>query len=207
MNDRRASSISTSSLAADDAALVEALRNGDDGAAEQFVRTHAGRMRAVARRMTGNDAEADDVVQDAFLSAFRAIDGFKGGSQLGTWLHRITVNAALMKLRSRRSRPEGFLEELLPRFSEQGYLTRSAGDWSRTADELAQREETRQTVLRLINELPAIYRDVILLRDIEELDTAETASMLGIGEGAVKTRLHRARLALRGLLELELDLT
>jgi RNA polymerase sigma-70 factor (ECF subfamily) len=186
----------------DERSLVERLRAGDEQAAEVFVRTFAGRMRAVARRlMGGNEAEADDVVQDAFLSAFRAIERFKGDSQLGTWLHRITVNAALMKLRTRRSRPEQHLEDLMPKFSDQGYLAKPVNDWSETADRVAEREETRQTVLRLINELPATYRDVILLRDIEELDTAETARMLEISEGAVKTRLHRARLALRELLE------
>src|SRR5262249_37886439 len=103
----------------DDAALLPGLRAGDESASEALVRRHAGRLLAGARRCLTGEADAADAVQDAFLSAFRALDSFREGASLGTWLHRIVVNACLSKLRSRRRRPETSLE-LLPAFDESG---------------------------------------------------------------------------------------
>ncbi len=185
-----------------DAALVERLRRGDGRAFEELLRAHTGRLLAVARRLVGNEEDARDVVQDAFLSAFRSIDRFDGHSGLGTWLHRIAVNGALTKLRSRRRRPERPIEDLLPTFLEDGHAARPARDWPEPFVAL-QREETRAAVRRHIQELPDDYRTVLVLRDIEGLDTDETARLLGLTPGAVKTRLHRARQALRTLLEPE----
>ncbi len=181
-------------------ALVERLRRGEDTAFEELLRTHSGRLLAVARRLLGNEEDARDAVQDAFLSAFRNIDRFDGQSALGTWLHRIAVNAALTRLRSRRRHPEKPIEELLPTFLEDGHQARPPRDWPDPSAAL-QRGETRDAVRRHIQELPEDYRTVLLLRDIEEMDTEETARLLGLTQGAVKTRLHRARQALRALLE------
>jgi RNA polymerase sigma-70 factor (ECF subfamily) len=185
-----------------EAALVERLRRGDGAAFEQLLRAHTGRLLAVARRLLGNEEDARDAVQDAFLSAFRSIDRFDGQAALGTWLHRIAVNAALTRLRSRRRHPEKPIEELLPTFLEDGHQARPPRDWPDPSAAL-QRHETRESVRRHIDELPEEYRTVLLLRDIEGLDTDETARMLGLTPGAVKTRLHRARQALRALLEPE----
>ena len=193
--------MATPLLPPDETKLLERLRKGEDGAFEELVRTHGGRMLSVAKRMLRNEADAADAVQDAFLSAFRAIDRFEGGSRLGTWLHRIVVNAALMKLRTRRRKPEEPLDDLLPKFRDDGHLERPAQAWNQPADQALASEETRKLVLDRIAELPETYRTILLLRDVEDLDTEETAKALEISPGAVKTRLHRAHLALRELLD------
>lgn len=185
----------------DDEVLVERLRAGEEGAYEELVRAHGGRMLAVARRFLPSEEDARDAVQDAFLSAFRSIDRFEGQARLSTWLHRIVVNASLMKLRTRRRKPEQSIEDLLPGFLEDGHLARPPSPWRAADLDGAERADLRDLILRSIRSLPETYRNVLLLRDIEDLDTEETAEMLGISAGAVKTRLHRARQALRELLE------
>ena len=182
-------------------ALLAALRAGDDRAYERLVREHGGRMLAVARRILRNDEEARDALQEAFLLAFRGLPRFAGQSRLATWLHRIVVNAALMKLRSRRAHPEESIEPLLPTFLEDGHSTATYGEWPESAERLLERAEVRRRVRASIDRLPATYRTVLLLRDIEELDTGEVATALGISPNAVKIRLHRARQALRELLD------
>lgn len=185
----------------DQSQLVEALRRGDDAAYEQVVNEYAGRLLAVARRMLRNEDEAQDAVQEAFLSAFRSIDRFKEESRLSTWLHRILVNAALMRIRARKRRPTRSMEELLPKFDERGHVRHAAGSWSAPPDRGSLDEETRAAVYDAMAELPEDYRNVLLLRDIEELSTREAAEVLATTEGAVKIRLHRARQALRELLD------
>ena len=184
--------------------LVERLRAGDDEAYEHLVREHTGRMLAVARRILANDDDAGDAVQDAFLSAFKSLDRFEGGSKLSTWLHRITVNAALMKLRTKRRKPERQIDDLLPTFDAGGHVSRSMARWQAPSEADLDASETRQMVQKKIDELPEDYRIVLILRDIEGLDTQQTATYLEISPAAVKTRLHRARQALRTLLEGEL---
>jgi RNA polymerase sigma-70 factor (ECF subfamily) len=184
----------------DETELLERLRAGDEAAFEYLVRTQAGRLLAVARRILGSDEEARDAVQDAFLRAFRGLEGFEGGSRLSTWLHRIAVNAALMKLRTRRRKPEESLEPLLPAFRDDGHHREQFASWAEPVDQSLERAETRALVRRMIDELPESYRTVLLLRDIEGLDTGEAAAALGLTPNAVKIRLHRARQALRTLL-------
>jgi RNA polymerase sigma-70 factor (ECF subfamily) len=186
-----------------DASLLARLRCGEEDACEELVRTHGGRLLAVARRMLRNEEDAKDAMQQAFLSAFRALPGFNGQSQISTWLHRIVVNTALMKLRSRSRRPEESIEELLPRFQEDGHHAETWSDWGVSADRLLQQRETRERVRVAIDQLPESYRTVLLLRDIEEIDTARTAELLGLTANAVKIKLHRARQALARLLESE----
>ena len=185
----------------DEAVLVAALRRKDQGACEAFVRRFGGRMLAAARRFLDSDQDCADAVQDAFLSALQAIDKFEGNSQLATWLHRIVVNACLMHLRSRSRRPEVPLEGLLPTFDASGHHARSVQRWRPTPDEEFEIDENRKLVRRYIDMLPDDYRSVVLLRDIEEFTTQEAADALQTTAGAVKTRLHRARQALRTLLE------
>ncbi len=187
----------------DERALLEALRAGHEWAYETMVRQFGGRLLAVARRLTNNDEDARDVVQSAYLSAFRALNDFEGTSQLSTWLHRIVVNTALMKLRSRRRKPEQSIEALLPAFKADGHHIEQFSDWSVPADRLIEREQTRRTVRACIQQLPENYREVLVLRDIEELSTQEVAEMLSMTQTAVKVRLHRARQALSTLLRKE----
>ncbi len=186
--------------ALDEPALVARLRAGEDAAFEQLVRDFGGRMLAVARRYLPEE-DARDAVQDAFVSVTRAIDKFEGSSRLSTWLHRIVVNAALMRIRSRKRRPEESIEELLPRFLEDGHQEHPATLWRQSVQQSLERQEVRQLVHDKIQELPDSYRTVLLLRDVEELDTQETAEALGISTTNVKVRLHRARQALRTLLD------
>ncbi len=188
----------------DEAELIGRLRGGEAAAYEALVRDYGGRMLAVARRILIDEDHARDAVQEAFLSAFKSIGGFEGGSRLGTWLHRIVTNAALMKLRARGRKPETQLDDLLPTFYEDGHRQNAVAAWNAPADVLAQRAETRQIVRRSIDRLPDDYRTVLMLRDMDQLDTEETAELLGVNRGVVKTRLHRARQALRTLLEKEL---
>ena len=191
---------STDKDPAANATLVARLRAGEEAAFELMVRAHASRMLSVARRFFSSEEDALDVVQEAFLAAFRHVEGFQEGSLLSTWLHRITVNAALMRLRSSRRRPEEPIDELLPQFDDRGLSTHLPREWTGHAHELLEREEDRKFVRASIHKLPESYRLVLLLRDIDEWDTHETADLLGLTTGAVKVRLHRARLALRNLL-------
>ena len=154
----------------------------------------------VARRIVRNDEDARDVVQEAFLSAFRNINRFAGDSRLSTWLHRIVINTALMKLRTRRRKPEESLEPLLPAFLGDGHHGEKFTAWSERADQALSRKETQAAIRQHIDELPESFRTVLLLRDIEGLSTEETARLLETTPNAVKIRLHRARQALRTLL-------
>jgi RNA polymerase sigma-70 factor (ECF subfamily) len=180
---------------------VARLRAGDEAAYDALVREYGSRLLAVARRMLGSEEDAADAVQDAFVSAFAAIDRFRGGSSLYTWLHRIVVNACLMRLRSRGRRSEVSLDALLPTFDENGSRTRPCAAWCDSALERLESAEIRAAVRKSIDQLPEDYRAIVLLRDIEELDTEQTAERLGMSRVNVKTRLHRARQALRTIVE------
>lgn len=180
--------------------LIERLRRQEPGACEELVRTQTGRLLSVARRMLRNEDDARDAVQDGFMSAFRALATFNGECKLSTWLHRIVVNAALMKIRTRSRRPEEAIEDLLPHYLEDGHHAEPTSHWT-NATELIEQRETRERVRAAIDRLPDGYRVVLLLRDIEELDTAETAAALNLTPNTVKIRLHRARQALAKLLE------
>jgi RNA polymerase sigma-70 factor (ECF subfamily) len=180
-------------------ALVARLQAGDDAAYDELVRKHAARMLAVARRLLGESEDAHDAVQEAFASAFRSIGSFHGDARLSTWLHRIVVNAALMKLRTRRRKPEQPLDDLLPKFEPDGHRQGADEPWQ-PAQRL-ESQEVRKLVRDAIDRLPETHRTILVLRDIEELDTEEVAAQLGVNTGIVKTRLHRARQALRTLLD------
>lgn len=178
------------------------MLRGEEAAFEELVRTYGGRLLAVTRRYLLSEDDARDAVQDAFLSVFRSLDQFEGQSRLSTWLHRIAVNAALMKLRTRRRKPEQPIEELLPGFLEDGHFAQQTSEWRNSElEDVAERKELAELVRSNIDRLPEGYRNVLMLRDIEEFNTQETAEAMGISVNAVKTRLHRARLALRELLE------
>lgn len=182
------------------AELVTQLRAGNDAAYERLVRETTPMLLAVARRFLRREEDAQDAVQEAFVSAFKSLERFDGRSKLSTWLHRITVNNCLMKLRSLRRKPERSIDDLLPRFKDDGHPEQFAVPWNQTPQDVITALETRRLVRAKIDELPENYRQVLLLRDIEGLDTEEAAAMLGANANTVKIRLHRARLALRELL-------
>ncbi len=185
----------------DEVTFLERLRAGENAAYEELVRLYGPRLLAVARRFLRSEDDAQDAVQDAFLNAFRSIDAFEGQARISTWLHRIVVNASLMKLRSRRRKPEQSIEELLPNFLEDGHMANLATTWRKAGEDEVELAQLRGLLLQKAQELPESFRNVLLLRDIEGLDTEEAAQLLEISTAAVKTRLHRARLALRELLD------
>jgi RNA polymerase sigma-70 factor (ECF subfamily) len=187
--------------APEEVALLAGLRAGDESAFERLVRSSTGRLLATARRILDNEDDARDAVQDAFLSAFRALGSFEGNARLSTWLHRIVVNAALAKLRRRQRKPERSIDDFLPKYLADGHQADPAVEWREPAEVALQHDETRAIVRQAIDELPETYRTVLLLRDIEGVDTDETARLLGVTVAVVKTRLHRARQALRTILD------
>lgn len=184
----------------DESRVLAGLRQGDDEAFSLVFRRYGARMLATARRLLGNDEDARDAVQEAMLSAFKAVGRFEGGSQIGTWLHRIVVNAALMRMRSRRRKPEASIEDLLPSFNTDGHRVLQAADETDPAEAL---EHTRRLALlrSCVDALPEGYRQVYVLRDVEELSSEEVALAMGLTPNAVKIRLHRARQALMTLVK------
>ena len=181
--------------------FLDALRRGEEAAFAELVRRHSGRLLVVIRRLLRRDEDAQDALQETFLSAFRGLSAFDGKCQLGTWLHRIAVNSALMKLRSQQRKPERSIEEFLPTFYADGHRQNPGPAWKVDVDRALDQAETRDLVRWAIDQLPDAYRVVLILRDIDQLDTAEAAALLEADAGAVKTRLHRARQALRTLLD------
>jgi RNA polymerase sigma-70 factor (ECF subfamily) len=154
-----------------------------------------------ARRFLRSEEDARDAVQDTFVSVSRSIGSFAENARLSTWIHRILINACLMRLRSQRRHPEEDIEQFLPRFLEDGHQVESSASWNEPADKVLERAEIRELVRSSIDRLPESYRVVLTLRDLEELSTEETAQLLEISPNAVKVRLHRARQALRTLID------
>jgi len=167
---------------------------------EQVFLQYAPRVYNVARRMLGNDADAEDVTQDVLLQVVRKLNTFRGEADFGTWLHRVTVNAALAHRRKRAKREERENHDPLERFLESGHHAQPVHPWSALPEQHALDRETHQLIERAIADLPEIYRDVYVLADVEGLPNSEIAAMLGLGLAAVKSRLHRGRLRMRNAL-------
>ena len=182
-------------------ALVERLRGGEQAALESLMERFAPRVYRLAYGITRNEADAEEVVQDVFLTLFRKIGSFEGRSALGTWIHRVATNTALIKRRGKRADLEVLLEDYLPRFREDGHREGDRAmllmDWSRSPEEECLSRETRDAVRQMIARLPEAYQVVVLLKDMEELSNEEVAEILGESVAAVKSRLHRARMAIR----------
>lgn len=165
--------------------------------AEQVFHDYAGQVYHLARRLLGSDTDAEDVTQDVLLQVVRKLSTFRGESAFSTWLHRITVNAALSHRRKRAFRQEHQLRDPLEEFLETGHHRIPVRKWAAAPDEQILDNETQQLIERAIGELPEAYRDVFVLADVEQLPNAEIAGILGISVSAVKSRLHRARLMMR----------
>ncbi|GAB4575012.1 MAG: sigma-70 family RNA polymerase sigma factor [Anaerolineae bacterium] len=176
-------------------ALIERLQAGDQAAYAEMVETYAPRIYNLALRLMGDEAAAEDVLQETFLNAFKAIDRFEGRSQLGTWLYRIAHNTALMQLRKKE--PTTFSLESPVETEDGEELPRQFFDFCCLPERELLSEEALQELRAAIDELPDSLRVVFVLRELEGLSTQETADELGLSVPAVKTRLMRARLALR----------
>lgn len=194
----------TSALEAE-ADLVSRLVAGDEQAFSRLVHSHAGWMLALAKRLTNSESDAADCVQESFAVLLRKIDTFEGRSSLKTWLHRIVVNQALMKMRKKTSLREQSLDQYLPQYNRHGLLIGPVRISDESVESLVSKKETAAKVRTAIAELPDKYRVILIMRDLEGYTTAETADLMQIEEGAVRTRLHRARHALKKILEPELD--
>lgn len=184
-----------------EAVLLEQLRAGQDTALEAMVRTYAGPMLASARRLLGQDEDARAAVQDAVLWALKALGSFDGQIPLRTWLHPFVLRAALQRLRTRDRKAERSPDELLPRFLDNGQQAHPASEWCLASNRASPPAEARQALREAVEELPEAYRTVLWLRDMEGLDADAAAQLLEINATLVKTRLHRARQALRSLLD------
>jgi RNA polymerase sigma-70 factor, ECF subfamily len=174
---------------------------GDDHAFEEIVRRYQARVFRLACRLT-SDTDAPDVLQETFLQVYRHLPSFRGESQFGTWLYRIATNTALMHRRSRLRRPSESLEAFLPRFDDKGRHAATPAELqvASRADELLDRQFLAERARDVVAQLPDVYRDAFVLRDLEDVPTADVARILGIEPAAVRQRVHRARLMLRGYL-------
>jgi RNA polymerase sigma-70 factor (ECF subfamily) len=181
-----------------DQKLLTALRQQESTAAEALIAAYGDRAYRLAVRITGNQHDAEEAVQDAFLSVVRKIDTFRGDSAFGSWVYRIISNAAYEKIRRRpRALVNISLDEALPPFDENGRHVGSISDWSSDVDDPAVQTELRAVLSSAVSELPAHYRAVIVLHDVEGLSMAEVAEILQIMVPTAKTRAHRGRLLLR----------
>jgi RNA polymerase sigma-70 factor, ECF subfamily len=175
--------------------LVDAARTGDIGAFESLVRRYDRNVFRIAQHITQNREDAEDVVQDAFLKAYQNLGQFQGQSKFYTWLVRIAVNEALMRLRRRRPERMVSIDEDVK--TEEDSMPREIADWSPNPEQLYTQSELKDILGKTIQGLPPSFRTVFVLRDVEGLSTEETASALELSVPAVKSRLLRARLQLR----------
>lgn len=183
--------------------LIKKLGQGDHSAFEFVVREYGGYLLSVARQYVKDSDEAQDVVQESYLQLYKNISKFRGESSLKSWLHKITINNALMKIRKNVRLNEILSEVKIDSddFDENGKRLENTQTISISADEVYANDELSSTIQHHIMSLPIAYRNVLLLRDIEGYSIAETAELLKISPASVKTGLHRARNKLKKLLE------
>jgi RNA polymerase sigma-70 factor (ECF subfamily) len=188
-------SSSATTAAFDESALVARAKAGDAAAFSELVEHYDRRVFRMAKQITQNDDDAEDVLQEAFLKAYTHLDDFQGNSKFYTWIVRIAVNEALMKLRKRRADRSVPLDE--PIDTGEDEVAREIAVWDDNPEDVYSREELTEILDEAVQSLKPAYRTVFVLRDIEELSIEETAEALGLSISAVKSRLLRARLQLR----------
>jgi RNA polymerase sigma-70 factor (ECF subfamily) len=192
-----------------DEELIARARQKDFTAFEALLERYEDKVFRLAYRFVRNESDAKEILQDTFLSVWRKLDTFKGDSLFSSWAYRVAANTALMRLRSQRRHPQistedlppGFLDGFRPGVDSGGdalaHLPSPGENWAKRPDEQLQSDELRRHIQAAVDALPDLYRTVFLIRDVEGLSTEETAEVLGISVPTVKTRLHRARIALR----------
>jgi len=185
--------------AADSEIVVRTL-NGDMEAFDTIVREYRDTVFRVAMRIVKNEEEAQDVTQDAFMNAYRKLDTFKGDAALSSWIYRIAVNTALMRLRKKKRRAEVSMESL-PISDSMDYVWSDLSAQTSRGDEVAENKELRKKISEAVNELEAKYKDVFVAKEIDGMSLQEIAEEMDLSVPAVKSRLHRARLSLRVSLE------
>jgi RNA polymerase sigma-70 factor (ECF subfamily) len=185
----------------DEAELMAQLQHGDVAAFEALFQRYAAQVSRQAMRLLGNEAEAEEVMQEVFLTLYEKAASFRGDAALATWLYRLTANAALGRLRYRKRRPEVLIDDFLPKFRDDGHhLERPVVDWSQDLERSVANEELRRLLHQAIEALPPLDRAVLVMSDMEELSNRDIGEALDLSVSAVKSRLHRARLFLRGKL-------
>lgn len=184
--------------------LIDRLRAQDVSGLERLMEQYGPRLYRVAFGITRSHPDAEEIVQDTFVTLFRKIDSFEGRASLGTWLYRVAANAALIKHRGKRAELEVKLEDYLPTFKTDGHREGDRvlllADWSQTPESKLLAGETREILEGALELLPEHYRAVLVLREVEELSNEEVAEVLGESIASVKSRGHRARMALREVL-------
>jgi RNA polymerase sigma-70 factor (ECF subfamily) len=186
--------------ASDEASLIERLQAGDPDALEMIFNAYSKKLYNVALRILGEAADTEEVIQDVFWTVYRKAKLFQGHSQFSTWLYRLTVNAALGKLRrSKKTKKDVEYDEFLPKFQKDGHHSvRPVVDWSDTLDEKYASRQVQELLGKALDELKPLDKSVVVLSDLDGLSDKEIAAALCLTVSAVKTRLHRARLFLRG---------
>lgn len=187
----------TGSQAAAERALIRRIRAGDKAACTECIDLHSPGVYRLALRMTGSPEEAEDITQETFLNAFKAIDSFEGRSGLGTWLYRIAHNTALMRLRKKQPLYVSIDPPVEPELEERTPTPVQLFDWCCLPEQDFATSEARSELEQAIADLPETLRAVFVLRELEGLSTEETAHVLAVSVANVKVRLHRARLWLR----------
>ena len=186
-----------SAAASDEVQLVERARAGDLEAFEELLGCHQGRVMRVVLSILKEPMDTEEVAQDVFLTVFEKIDHFRGDSSFSTWLHRVAVNAALMRRRKSKADRSVPLDDVMPSFDERGHLAVDIADWSQQAGDPVVAREAGEVIEAAVEKLDEMYRTVFALRDVQGFSTEETAEILELSVPAVKSRLHRARLFLR----------
>ncbi|MBI4381829.1 MAG: sigma-70 family RNA polymerase sigma factor [candidate division NC10 bacterium] len=180
--------------------LVRWIKEGEQSAFERLVERFQDRVYRLALRISRNPQDAEEITQEVFLTIYQKIVTFEARAAFGTWLYRIATNAALMKIRSRRAQNELTIEDYLPQFTEEGHHRFPVADWGDDPERPLLDQESREALENAISALPPDYQVPVLLRDVEGLSNAEVAEVLRVSVPALKARLHRARLVLRGML-------
>jgi RNA polymerase sigma-70 factor (ECF subfamily) len=185
--------------------MIERLRSGEHEAFEVLFRRYVNRVYRQAIALVGNDADAEEIVQEVFLTIYQKAKSFRGDSAFSTWLYRLTMNVSLTRLRRRKSGKALNLDDFLPHYREDGHhQVRPVFNWANEVELRLEKDELRRLLQDAMKQLPPAQRAVIILSDVEGISNREISEILGLSIPAVKARLHRARLLLRGKLAVSL---